>query len=234
MPTRETSTKSLAGWSMVMLRYSLALPGVVCAILVLCGVLSGCCDVPGPTRTIDALTPADLSGERIQNGSFEQGLAGFQSEYLQAGGKVLDELTYAVVRDPTSAHPDAKGFADHTTGSGRFLIVNGGNASDRALWSQSVPVGPGTHYVFTLWATSWYPSNPAELAVIINGASIGKIAVSTDVGIWKEFRGDWNAGDSKRADIRIINTRTEFSGNDFAIDDVSMRATVPPATRTAR
>jgi hypothetical protein len=173
-----------------------------------------------------------LGDELIDNGSFEKGPAGFRSKYKYSPSGVLDELTYDFVKNPQHSHKDAASFGDHTTGSGYMMVINGGNAPDKALWTQAVKVRPDSEYAFSLWLASWYPKNPAELDIHVNGKSIGHAYASLQCGEWREFRGKWNSGSETSAVIEIFNLTTEFSGNDFALDDVSLKG--PSAVEVKR
>jgi hypothetical protein len=175
--------------------------------------------------TCSALHPDEL----IKNGNFEQGNKEFRTTYKHTPGDITNELTYDIVTDPRLSSQYATSIGDHTNGKGNMLALNGGNAVDKELWGQSVAVKPGSSYRFSLHLASWYESAPAQLDIQINGKSIGKITASNKCGEWKEFTGRWNAGTDDVAVIRIVNLTTNISGNDFAIDDISLQG--PPADK---
>ena len=77
--------------------------------------------------------------------------------------------------------------------------------------------------------TRYHPAAPAELEVRVNGEPVGRTAAPAECGTWSEFRGRWDSGDADVARVEIFNLTTAFSGNDFAIDDVSLRADAPAA-----
>jgi hypothetical protein len=165
--------------------------------------------------------------ERIVNGDFEQGRVGFRTQYTFSPGNLRPELAYDIVQRPTEAHADAAAFGDHTTGKGNMLMVNGGQAINHVVWGQTTTVRPGGEYTFTLWVASWTPISPAQLDVRVNGKSIGQVAASPNPGQWNQLRVVWNAGDNRSANIEIFDLNQAFSGNDFAIDDVSLRGPAP-------
>jgi hypothetical protein len=165
--------------------------------------------------------------ELVHNGDFEQGVKGFRTAYRHSPGNIGNALTFAIVRNPREVHHSAASFGDHTSGTGFMIAVNGGNAVDSVLWGQTVAVRPGGEYSFSLWVTSWYPDAPAELEVRINGKPLGRILASSRCGEWKEFRAKWHSGGDKQAAIEIFNFTTQISGNDFAIDDISLRGPRP-------
>jgi hypothetical protein len=170
----------------------------------------------------DAKAPADPL-ERLRNGDFEQGHKGFRTQYGYSPGNVRPELAYDILANPQAAHPDAPPFGDHTNGKGKMLLVNGGHAIDQLVWGQTTDVRPDAEYTFSLWVASWTPISPAQLDVRINGKSIGQVAAPQQVGQWTELTMKWNAGDAKAAAIEIYDINQGFAGNDFALDDISLR-----------
>lgn len=181
-----------------------------------------------PMEQPPAAPPANAD-ERIRNGDFEQGNVGFRSDYKRAPGNIRPEITYDVVVDPRNCHGEAASFRDHTSGKGNMMVVNGAVAPGLVVWGQTVDVRPGADYTFSLWVASWLPFSPADLDIRINGKSIGRVVAPTTVGQWREFRVVWNAGADSTAAIAIYDLNTAVSGNDFALDDISMRGPPPAA-----
>jgi hypothetical protein len=177
-----------------------------------------------------ALPPAEPPkhpDERIRNGDFEQGAKGFRTAYTYSTTSPLDAFSWCVVENPHDVHTSAAAFGDHTTGRGRMLMVNGGDAPDAVVWGQEVEVRAGAAYSFRLWVASWYDLAPAELVVRINGESVGRVTAPSRTGEWKELQAKWKAGKDRKATIEIFNLTHGFSGNDFAIDDISLRGPAP-------
>jgi hypothetical protein len=181
----------------------------------------------GAATTLDPADPPRQADERIRNGDFEQGPKGFRTAYNHTPGRVADVLTLCVITNPSRVHSSAATFGDHTTGKGRMLMVNGGDAPDTVVWGQDVEVRPGADYTFRLWVASWYDLAPAELVVRINGESVGRVTAPSRTGEWKELQAKWKAGNDRKATIEIFNLTHGFSGNDFAIDDISLRGPAP-------
>ncbi len=197
----------------------------------------------------------------IPNGNFESGNTGFSSAYLYfaqpavpASGysnpkaSLYDEGTYGVGTDPGLYHASWSHFGDHTTGTGNMMIVNGATILENQLpeqvWASpvspaTIPVNSGETYYFSAWLASVYPAlgnpptAPATLAFSINGVQIGAdFTLSAPVGTWQLFFVPWVA-DGTTANLSLINRNLTASGNDFAIDDISLetRSPVPePAT----
>jgi hypothetical protein len=176
---------------------------------------------------VTALPLGVRADELIRNGDFERGNKEFRTEYKHTPGSVLDALTYDIAKDPNKIHRDAESFGDHTSGKGNMMVVNGGDAADQVVWGQTVDVQPGAEYTFSLWVASWYASSPAEIDVHINGKSIGKVTAPEKCGEWKQLKVKWNSGTDKSARVDVFDLNTAVSGNDFALDDISLQGPAP-------
>ena len=108
-----------------------------------------------------------------------------------------------------------------------MLMVNGGSAAHQVVWGQTVAVRPGADYSFSLWVASWSNISPAMLEVRVNGKAIGEIVAPQNAGQWKELRVSWSAREATTAVVEIFDMNNEVSGNDFAIDDISLRGPAP-------
>jgi hypothetical protein len=174
-----------------------------------------------------AAAPVSPGPERVFNGDFELGQMGFVSKYRHSAKNIQDVVTYDIVTNPQAAHGGAAQFGDHTSGKGKMMAVNGGNAPDQAIWAQKVKVAAGAKYTFSMWVASWYPLFPAELEVCINGKSIGRVTAPGVCGQWQELQVNWDSQTEEFATIEIFDLNTAFSGNDFAIDDISLKGAEP-------
>jgi len=160
----------------------------------------------------------------IANGSFELGNVGFSSNYTYNGVSVWNEATYAVNASPTAVHPNFATCADHTTGSGKMMIVNGAAAANTNVWCQTVNVLPNTDYAFSTWLASCISASPAILQFSINSVILGSpFGASSQLCLWQQFYEVWNSGASTTAQICIVNQNTAQSGNDFLLDDISFQ-----------
>jgi len=186
-----------------------------------------------------------VSNELIDNGDFENGNTGFNTEYqynanqLSSGGippATGGEGLYSVGTDGQDYHSNFWGH-DHTSGSGNFMIVNG-LGSDYVVWEYNspIPIEPGITYYFSAWAISLNADgNDAELRfeITYDGTTeqIGSVAYiqpgqTNNNNPWLEsgrFYGNWtyNGTIPSTATVRIINLREEYGGNDFGLDDIS-------------
>ena len=163
------------------------------------------------------------TGNLIQNGTFEEGVSGFSSEYVNNQLSIENEGTYAVVTDAHLVHPNFFCNEDHTSGSGNFMAVNGSNVTNVKVWYQTLDnIQPNADYEFSSWIASLQTNNPAILQFSINGELLGQqFQVYDSHCHWYQFYNIWNSGDNTQATISIINQNTNISGNDFALDDIS-------------
>lgn len=137
-------------------------------------------------------------------------------------GVLSAEGTYTITTDPHIIHTNFSSFGDHTSGTGNMLIVNGASTANVTVWTQNITVLPNTDYVFSAWATSVHPANPAQLQFSINGTPLGTtINPSSTTGNWQYFTTIWNSGStSGTLPIALVNQNIIANGNDFAIDDI--------------
>lgn len=177
------------------------------------------------TYELTALVLPNGAPNLITNGDFEGGNTGFTTQYNYVANQgpmaLWNEGRYTVGRNPKNYHQNFKPCNDHTSGTGRMMILNGSNSLS-IIWCQTINVNPNTYYVFDAWASSVENTSPAELQFSINGNLIGNILnLSTNTCVWENFNALWYSGSSTSVNICITNQNTEPSGNDFALDDIS-------------
>ena len=174
-----------------------------------------------------------VSTELVVNGDFSAGYSGFSSGYTYDGtanGLYAPESEFAVNNNAQYNHSNFWGF-DHTTGTGKYMIINGAKYSPQpTVWEQTVNVVPNTDYYFSAWAKSLNSEPPfAQLRFEINGIQLGTTAtlpagVNNNNNPWPDegrFYGSWNSGTATTALIKIIDLETAAGGNDFGLDDIS-------------
>jgi len=175
-----------------------------------------------------------LSAEQLElivNGGFELGNVGFTSEYtvapLGSGPQV-----YVLVTDPFLNFGLAASYGDHTTGLGLMMALNAAMVPEIVAWSQTVDVTPNTAYEFSAWISNWSSTtlNLAEPEFLFNGTSVGIIEVPVTSGVWEEFATLWDSQESTSVTIEIIDRELEGFGNDFSLNDISLRVIPEPST----
>ena len=183
------------------------------------------------------------SADLIVNGDFESGNTGFTSDYINdsspgaglTAGAEQGAGYYGIVTNSNTWHPYFASFGDHTTGSGNMMIVNGTDQSNKTVWQQGgVAVVQGATYRLQFWARSAYADSPATLHITASVNSLDTVfQLPGNTGAWQQFSMDFVA-DSNPETIRLVDSNLALSGNDFAIDDISLcRVTtvpLPPAS----
>ena len=177
-----------------------------------------------------------VSTELVTNGDFSAGNTGFTNAYgyTTAPNGLFPEGLYAVGADPTYFHSNFWG-RDHTTNSGKFLIVNGIGSQGVVVWQETVAIMPNTDYYFSAWAISMNTVPPfANLQFNVNNVLVGTTAPlsarpdnNNPPYNWQRFYGNWNSGSATTAVIQIVDLQTALGGNDFGLDDVSFGTLAP-------
>ncbi len=163
--------------------------------------------------------------ELVANGNFSVGDSGFSSSYTycNTANCLFPESYYTVATTPSFYHPSFTG-ADHTTGSGNFMIINGASTAGVSVWCETFSVTPGTDYLFSTWVCTLKSANTAKLQFSINGVPLGNIFNAPILtNWWLQFFSTWNSGTDTVATICIVNQNTVTNGNDFGLDDISFQ-----------
>ena len=168
--------------------------------------------------------------DAIVNGNFELGNTGFSTGYLYSPGNIWPEGTYDIVTNPSSAHPSASSYGDHTSGSGLMMAGNGSANGNTVIWSETVAVEEYSMYSLSVWISSWYPASPAILDVLFDGVVVGNITAPEEAGVWAECVVSWDSELASTVTISIVDRNDIALGNDFALDDISMMQ-VPTAVQ---
>lgn len=184
---------------------------------------------PTTTTTYYINTPLSLSTNLVVNGNFESGNTGFSSTYtIGTGGPwglLSNEGTYVINTNANNTHTHFASCADHTSGTGNFMVINGATIINQTIWCQTVNVTPNTDYQLSSWITSVHSTNPANLQFTINGVNIGNpLMASATTCQWDQFFATWNSGANTTATLCITNQNVGNNGNDFGIDDIEFRA----------
>ncbi|CZR97236.1 Translocon-associated protein beta (TRAPB) [Clostridioides difficile] len=127
-------------------------------------------------------------------------------------------------------------IADHTTGNetGRMMVVNGFDPG-AVFFRSTVSVTPNTNFLFSTWIlnlfkVTGYP--PPQLGVrildqnnnILYQATLGtQIPVNTNAPEWKEVGTIINSQNNNQLTVEFFSEGEGAVGNDYAIDDVSLR-----------
>ncbi|WP_443667533.1 Ig-like domain-containing protein, partial [Flavobacterium terrisoli] len=187
--------------------------------------------VVSPTQTTTYTVTSTVTSNRdlIFNGDFSQGNNGFTTDYqyLTVTVPAGAQRTYGIV---TNSNAWFAGFSSCTAngGSGNMFVADGSNqnAGNDSVWCQTVAVVPGQNYTFSYWVQTVATPNPANIEVMINGASVGiALAPATACG-WVQRSYVWNSGASTSAQICLFDRVITSGGNDFSLDDISFTGPV--------
>ena len=81
---------------------------------------------------------------------------------------------------------------------------------------------PESFYRFTMFVRSTYPEAPAIIKVEVRGTEIGTAALTPDVNNWSKFEYDFQVPLGGSGIVKLTDFRLVASGDDFAIDDISL------------
>jgi gliding motility-associated-like protein len=169
----------------------------------------------------------DIGNELILNGDFEQGNSFFQSDYYQkCNPGYLPQGAYCITNTSTQFYSTWTGCKDFKNKNGNFLVSDGANIPNQKIWCQTVNVEQNQEYAFSAWVTTLISINPPVMQFSINGKLLGNSFKSNETPCkWEEFFQVWNSENENTAEICIVNQNIEGEGNDFAIDEISLKKT---------
>ncbi len=180
------------------------------------------------TVALLAVSAPTFGTNLLINGGFESGNSGFASEYIYSYNlDAYGEGKYYVGSNPRDHNPQ---FFDMSAEDGSLMmIVNGALQPGVTVWRESgIGVQPHTTYSFSAWVADVSGMEPAILQVSVNGALLGTMTPTP--GIWHEFQFTWDSGPNTSADVALIDLNTDWSGNDFAIDNMTLEEQTPSPT----
>ena len=167
----------------------------------------------------------------VFNGDFELGNNGFSTDYVfKTSNTSGAQRTYGITDSASKFYSAFSNCGDHTSGSGKMFVCDGSTNPTNRMWSQTVPVKPGTTYTFTYWIQSVTSPSPAQIETRINnivlpaGANTNPYtAPATNAcNNWQKVSYSWTAGVGvTSADLSIYDKNFVDIGNDFALDDIS-------------
>ena len=171
-----------------------------------------------PTQYILRAKTVNTTQNLIENGDFEQGLAGFTSQYVHNPGFLFFPWgTYDVV----NVSPYA--LCNDNSGSGNLLAVDGADVPNLTVWCQTVNVTPNTEYQLSAWISNIGGCSPlASIEFNINGTVVGIGTVPAAACTWVNFSGIWNSGNTTSATICLEDIVVTGSCNDFGVDDIAL------------
>ncbi len=187
--------------------------------------------IPNPIATIsnsiqyilEAIYESDSN--LVYNGDFSLGNVGFTTQLNLSTYNPLQAGCYNIV---TIANRYHSGFVPCTHNGGRFLVANGASTPNTIVYQTNVVVQPNIDYAVSFESTNISSSTiQNELPIFqfsINGLQLGNsFVISPTQCQWNRFHQTWNSGSNTTATITILNQNTLAGGNDFGIDNISLR-----------
>lgn len=178
------------------------------------------------SSTFHVINKIPFGLELIRNGDFENGNTDFTSKYNTSCIQgTMPQGAYCITDNSGWFHP---GWSNCQTreSTGEMMVSDGAITANEAIWCQSVAVEQNKDYAFSAWLTTLIGAAPPIMQFSINGKLLGEAFESNDTPCdWQEFFEIWNSGTSTSADICIVNQNTAGNGNDFALDNISLRET---------
>jgi hypothetical protein len=165
----------------------------------------------------------------VTNGDFESGNTGFTSDYTywNGGNSGSGPGGFQI---GNNAQNDNNLWTDpETPGANNYMYVDGSPTATDSFFTQNITNGiiAGHTYVISADFASLYDNQP-ELSIQNGNTTISPTYNVTNVGSWKSYSFDWTAT-SNALDLKMVDQDTVASGNDFAVDNISVRA-VPEAS----
>jgi hypothetical protein len=174
----------------------------------------------------------------ITNGNFESGNGvGFQSDYFitnPGGGQPNSSpRDYAIITNPFVMNTNNfVNSGDHTTGTGLMMVCDGASGQSEIFWKTNgdVTLQGGQTYIFRYFVRSVNTTGPqAEIGFrVMNGGTntySGNYTVTAPANGWQLVSYNFTvtgAGNQYRR-LELFNVNQSAVGNDFAIDDISLR-----------
>lgn len=176
------------------------------------------------------LTVSASAQNTLVNPDFET-TGGYSSNYqlITTGPSTVNN--YAITTNPSLINPAWSNCTDHTSGSGKMMVVDGGNLPLNKVWEQ-VPGGgfsvvTGTVYKFSYWianinALNNTGSNLPNIKVLFDNVqltpTLGSTTCPTTLCTWTKVEYTWTATNTY-CQIWLYDTNTSTTANDFALDD---------------
>jgi hypothetical protein len=178
--------------------------------------------------------PATSGINLFTNGNFSAGNTGFTSGHTYT--PTYSNCNYYVGPGWFSPTLNAS-YPDHTATTDNMFMSVDGCSPATVLWQQTVSVQQNKIYQFAFWATRADFVQP-RYEIHFIGNVTGDVIVGTQTGIpggnpyvwmWDQYGVScWNSGNNQTVTVRVINLELNGNGNDFGMDDFSLRQCCNP------
>jgi hypothetical protein len=170
-----------------------------------------------------------LGDELILNGSFDNDFEGFYSDCIYLKNPPWNNNgVYTITNDPHSFMSPWSTFDDKSPSSnGKMFLTDAGSNVNAVLIGTIVTVKPDTKYRFSLWVARVNNVNPPVINVKINDVLQKSQTITELTGIWAKVEFVWNSLTYNKAKIEIFDGNPILYGNDFVIDEISLKECIP-------
>ncbi len=179
----------------------------------------------------------------IINGDFESGNTGFTSAFTanngtglcNAGanscGAYLCQGGYGIATTPTPCNPTwSTNIHDHTTGTGKMMMVDFPASGSNNIWCQNVNLTAGATYCFGAYYINLLPTGTNQptptFTYTQNGTAIGNSNTIPENEQWNFTGVQFNATTTGVVTMCIKNLNAGGVGYDVGIDDIALREIV--------
>lgn len=159
----------------------------------------------------------------VENGDFSQGNTAFTSQTTY-NANLQAANSYTIGSNAGAYLNSWPQLYDHTVGnaSGKMMLVNGNNANNVTIWSETVPVQQAISYAIEFSAAQLSTgSNSVTVEARINNNVVGTLTAS-QWGSWQTLKTRWTAPQSNFVTFSLVIPRSSRSAQ-VAIDDISMK-----------
>ena len=162
----------------------------------------------------------------IQNGSFEKGNLGFNSELMYVTpvkNNIISNGIYSIVDKNQLLSSLNNSFSNcQPVDSNKFFIAFGNNKYEEILWSQKVPVTKNKFYYLEYFASSFDTVNSASINLSINDNYPNNyFPISSANCNWQGPYFYWNSGLDTIAEIKLNNYYSP-NGCHILFDNISL------------
>lgn len=176
-----------------------------------------------------AACAGSVAAAQVVNGDFESGfIAPSTSAY---GTNDIYAPQQYIITTYDTMHNSWVDFYDHTFGDdrGHYMVVNGSNAGVGPTWAQVVGVSANTDYTLSGWFASTFSAAIASVEFRVNGVVVmPTFSAPLTLGIWEQRSVTFNTGNATSISVEIWDSNQQFTGNDYAIDDIALTAVPTP------
>ncbi len=151
----------------------------------------------------------------VSNAGFGNGSTGFSSDLT--AGSLQQPRRFAVLENPGAANPVGFSACSDHSPDNNLMFASSRTDTSAYLnrWCQTLPVTPGTDYVFN--GQVLHLAGSGQIAFSANGIAFGNFSVPQDSCVWNTFSGIWFSGPNTAATLCIGSDAPDLA---LALDDL--------------